>query len=314
MEVFSQIEDLPAQYRGSVIAIGNFDGVHKGHQLLLGKARQLAREQNKPFGVVTFEPHPRHLFRPDDPPFRITTLPVKLRRLDKTGADFCLLLNFDWDLASKSADDFMEELLDEGISAGAVAVGSDFRFGQLRKGNVQMLERVFPNVCSVEPGTDESGEKYSSSRIRALLRHDKIKQANELLGWEWEMEGKVVHGDKRGQELGFPTANVPLAETLHPGYGVYAAWVKIEGEDIPWLPSATNVGIRPMFEIAEGQVEAHILDFNRDIYHKILRIRPVKKIRGEARFPSVKELIVQMEKDCEEVRAILGKTGPFCPG
>jgi riboflavin kinase/FMN adenylyltransferase len=307
MEKFSDIDSFPDRLRGSVIAIGNFDGVHKGHHYLLAKARKIAEKEGKSFGVLTFEPHPRHVFRPDDPPFRITPEPIKLRRLEEVGADFVFAVRFDWNFASTSAENFIEEMLRGGLEASQVVVGNNFHFGQLRKGDAKLLKEMMPGVTIVKP-KDGGGEVISSSRIRTLLRHGWVGEANELLGWEWEIQGEIMRGDRRGHELGFPTANVPLGDTLHPGYGVYASLVKIveDGDDSRWLPAATNIGIRPMFKLEEGQAEAHILNFDQDIYEKTLRIRPVRQIRGEAKFASVDELISQMKRDCEQVRDILG--------
>ena len=152
---------------------------------------------------------------------------------------------------------------------------------------------------------NEQGTIISSSRIRQALRKGNVDTANAFLGWDWEIQGSIFRGDRRGHELGFPTANVLLKDTLHPAYGVYASVVQIEGEN-EWLPAATNIGIRPMFEVSEGQVEAHILDFpDRDIYDKKLRVKPVQRLRGEAKFNSLEELITQIEKDCQQVRQIL---------
>ncbi len=312
MDVFYNLQELPAGYRGAVAAIGNFDGVHKGHQILLGTAKEYAEEKGRPFGILTFEPHPRHLFRPDDPPFRITPAKLKLERLAMSGADFALVIAFDWDFASQRPEDFIEGILVRGLDVSHVVVGDSFRFGQLRKGTPGMLKEKLSSVAIVESEKDDGSEILSSSRIRAELRHGEIAAANSLLGWPWEIQGSVVHGDKRGRKLGFPTANVALGETLHPGYGVYAAWVRIEedGPDAPWLPSATNIGIRPMFEVAQGHAEAFIFDFDRDIYYKTLRIRPVMQIRGEAKFPDVSQLVRQMELDCEEVQRILKLNPP----
>ena len=157
----------------------------------------------------------------------------------------------------------------------------------------------------IDPINDDKGDIISSSRIREKIRKGKIDEANNLLGWEWEIQGSVFRGDRRGHELGYPTANVLMEETLHPAYGVYATLVQIEGEE-EWLPAATNIGIRPMFEVPQGQVEAHILDFpDRDIYDKILRVKPVERLRGEAKFNSLDDLIEQMAKDCKAVKQLL---------
>jgi riboflavin kinase/FMN adenylyltransferase len=305
MDIYNTYKNLPDKAKGAVIAIGNFDGIHRGHQKLLDVTRSIAKENNKPMGVLTFEPHPRRLFRSDDPPFRITPVSLKARRLEEAAVDIMFSVDFDWSFASQSAEDFIENVLKSGIDPSHIVVGYDFCFGQLRKGNAETLKKAGLEVTVIEKVEDD-GEALSSSRIRSELRHGHVEKANEILGWAWELEGIVVEGDKRGRKLGFPTANIPLEDTLHPAYGVYAAKVKIveDGPDAPWLLSATNIGIRPMFELETGQIEAHILDFDRDIYGKTLRVRPVKHLRGEARFEDIDGLIKQINSDCKKVREI----------
>ena len=302
MDVFRNLDG--AGRRPCALCIGNFDGVHLGHQKLLAQARAIADRDGLSLGVLTFQPHPRRLFRPDDPPFCITPPPVERRMLQKRGVDVLYLLDFDWDFASQSAQAFIDQVLAGGIRPAHIVVGYDFRFGQLRGGTAEHLRQAGFQVTVVEEIADEQQAPYSSSRIRQALRHGDLETANRLLGWQWEIEGQVILGERRGHALGFPTANLELGETLHPAYGVYAAWVRTSGEEF-WRPAATNIGIRPMFELPVGQVEAHILDFDRDIYGETLRVRPVRKIRGEARYASVAALVRQMRADCKAVRRLL---------
>lgn len=305
MKVFEAIEEITGGARGAVVAIGNFDGVHLGHQALLAKTKQMADAKQAPFGVLTFEPHPRALFRPDDPPFRIASVELKRERLARSGADFVVSLPFNWDFASQSADDFVENILQKALAPAHVVVGADFRFGQLRKGCTDTIAAHGIGVTPFAPVCGEGAEKYSSSDVRGALRIGDIEKANAILGWDWEIRGTVQRGDRRGHELGYPTANVPLGDILHPSYGIYATWAMIEGES-HWRMAATNIGIRPMFELKAGQVEAHILDMEDiDIYGKKLRIRPVRRLRGEAKFTSLEALIEQIEADCAEARKIL---------
>lgn len=308
-----RIAGLPDSFRGGVVAIGNFDGVHRGHAALLAAARSRADAQGLPLLVLTFEPHPRRLFQPDGPPFRITPPAVKTRRLAGHGVDVVLSLRFDWDFASQSADSFMEKILRQGIGAGPLYVGHDFRFGQLRTGTPDVLRAVGFDVTVLDAVADEGDSVYSSSRIREHIRAGDMAQACDLLGWPWEIEGVVVRGDRRGRTLGYPTANVMLGETIHPAYGIYAAWVQIAGRSGPggdrWHPSATNIGIRPMFKVPTGQVEAHILDFSEDIYDRVVRVRPVRLLRGEARFESLEALVAQMDRDCAQARLVLRSSG-----
>lgn len=304
MKIFSSSTYLPRDAAGAVIAIGNFDGVHRGHRELLAKARALADMKQRRLGILTFEPHPRALFRPDDPPFRITPAAMKARKLAECGTDILFSLPFDWAFASQSPELFIENVLKEKISPSHIVVGNDFAFGQLRKGTPETLKKAGFAVTVLEMLADEGEDKYSSSGIRQSLQEGDIEAANEALGWEWEIEGAVVKGDQRGRTIGYPTANVPLDDTVHPAYGVYATWTQIEGET-QWRASATNIGIRPMFELKTGQVETHIFNFDRDIYGKTLRVKPVRRLRGEAKFESLDALVNQIKKDCEEALRIL---------
>ncbi|MEM9468572.1 MAG: bifunctional riboflavin kinase/FAD synthetase [Pseudomonadota bacterium] len=305
MKVFNALKSIPNEAKGCVIAIGNFDGVHRGHQALIAEAAKIAKEKNAKLGVLTFEPHPRRLFQPSLPPARLTPTGMKAHRLEAQHIDYLFSLEFDWDFASQTADDFIQNILIEGLEAKHIVVGDNFCFGQLRKGSPETIKKAGIDVTIVEPILDENSEIISSSRIREALRKGNIEIANSLLGWNWEVSGTIVRGDRRGHELGYPTANVLLNDTLHPAYGIYASKVLIEGEN-EWRPAATNIGIRPMFEVEEGQVEAHILEFpDKDIYDRILRIQPIKRLRGEAKFNSLDDLIEQMGKDCQKTLEIL---------
>lgn len=305
MKIFSDITAIPDSAKGAVIAIGNFDGVHLGHQALIIEAAKIAKEKGVPLGVLTFEPHPRRLFQPDQAPGRLTPAAIKAKRLKENHVDALFSLSFDWDFASQTAEEFIQNVLKDGLNATHVVVGDNFYFGQLRKGSAETIKNAGIDISIIEPIADETKETISSSRIRSAIRAGDITKASALLGWEWEMEGTIFRGDRRGHELGYPTANILLNNTLHPAYGVYATLVRIEGED-KWLPAATNIGIRPMFEVDEGQVEAHILNFpDRDIYDKKLRVKPIQRLRGEAKFNSLEELIEQIDKDCEKTIQVL---------
>lgn len=308
MEIYHDLKSLPKAVKGTVVAIGNFDGVHRGHQALIARAKATADKMGKKLSVLTFEPHPRHVFRPDDPPFRITPAPLKAERLKASGVDNLVSLNFDWDFASQSAQEFIQKVIKDGLDPAHIVIGYDFCFGQLRKGQPKDFIAAGFETTIVEEIADANeenkSEKLSSSRIRQSLRHGKIAEANSLLGWEWEIRGEVVKGDQRGRQLGYPTANVQLGDTAHPAYGIYATRVKIEGRD-EWLPSATNIGIRPMFETPEALVETFIFDFDEEIYGQTLHIKPVQRLRGEAKFDTLEDLIDQMAKDCEQAKEIL---------
>lgn len=305
MTLYHALEQLPASAKGHVIAIGNFDGVHLGHHAVIGAAKDLAASKGLKLGILTFEPHPRSLFRPDDPPFRITPPSLKAEKLLAAGADFIVSLPFDWDFASQSAESFVANILVEKLSAAHVLAGEDFQFGQLRKGTLETIRQAGLVVTGIPIAGDADKGKFSSTIIREKLRAGDMAAANAMLGWDWEIRGEIVRGDRRGHDLGYPTANVHLKDVLHPAYGIYATWVQIEGED-QWRMAATNIGIRPMFELKVGQLEAHILDFeDKDIYGRILRVRPVARLRGEAKFDSLEALITQIEADCDQARTVL---------
>lgn len=297
-------QPTPAEFRGAVLAIGNFDAVHRGHQALLEVARKRANDLGRPFGILTFEPHPRRVFRPDDAPFRVTPYAAKLERFEAAQAEIVFILPFNWTIAHLQADAFIDNILRKALVAEFLVMGSDFRFGQNRSGSVETLREAGFKCTVVDPLKDAQNAVYSATRVRGLLQSGHIDEANALLGWDWEIIGTVVKGDQRGRELGYPTANVALGETIHPAYGVYATWVRIDDE-ADWHKAATNIGIRPMFESKIALVEAHLLDFSRDIYGKTLHIRVVKKIRDEEKFVGLDALMAQIARDCTQVRSLL---------
>ena len=299
-KIYNSYKNLPETAKGKTVIIGNFDGIHRGHQSLIAAAKETGND----IVILTFEPHPHQLFRPDDPPNRITPAALKYHRLQIEGIDTIYALPFDWNFASQSYEDFIQNILADGLNAAHVIIGYDFRFGQMRKGTPEHIQNAGIPTTIIQPVNDETGKIYSSSRIRQFLRHGDIAAANHLLGWDWEIHGTVQKGDQRGRDLGYPTANISLEDTIHPAYGVYAAKVQIEGND-QWHQAAINIGIRPMFEIAEGRLEAYILDFNQDIYGKTIKVKPIKHLRGEAKFDSLAELTAQMAKDCEQTRKLL---------
>ncbi len=303
MQVFDLSSPVPVTAKNAVTAIGNFDAVHVGHQLLLTEAKTTSDTHKLPLAVLTFEPHPRRLFRADDAPFRVTPINVKLERLATCGVDIVYICPFDWELASLSAEDFINKILKNKISPHKIIIGSDFHFGHNRTGNATTLRAAGLSVHTVDLKSDAHRGVISATRIRGAIQAGHINEANELLGWDWEIRGIVVHGNKRGREIGYPTANMNLGETIHPSYGVYATQVLIEGENA-WRVAATNIGIRPMFEVKTGLVESFIFDYQGDLYDKTLRVRPIRKIRDEMKFASLDELVTQMGKDCQIIRSL----------
>ncbi len=291
--------------QGAVLAIGNFDGVHKGHLQLLETAKAIAVQSGAPAAVLTFEPHPRLYFQPKTPPFRLTPLRLKAALLESNGIDILYACAFDSDLAHMSAADFVADILKTRLNVSHVVIGPDFHFGKGRAGHAETLIAAGIKVTILDPVCDTADDVISATRIRGLLQEGDVGNANALLGWDWQIEGVVEKGDQRGRELGYPTANLQLGETQHPAYGIYAGYVQLPDVAEKWLPAIANIGIRPMFVAAQALVEAHIFDFSQDIYGQRLYFRPLKKLRDEARFNSLDELIVQMAEDCRQAKDIL---------
>lgn len=310
MRVFRHYDALPSTLRGGAVALGNFDGLHRGHQALIEETCRKARAAGTSASILTFEPHPRQLFRPKDPPFRLSSLRTKLHLLEEAGLDAAVVLHFDWDLAKMPAERFIDEVVAGGLNPRDVIVGGDFRFGHRRMGDVAMLQARGRDhgftVKEFPPVRDENGDIISSSRVRDALRAGKPPQASALLGRDWEMEGRIVHGDKRGRELGYPTANLRVSNFLRPAYGVYAVRAGIDyGSDTVWLHGVANYGIRPMYEVPEPLLEVFLFDFDEDIYGRHLRVQMVSFLRGEMKFDGIEALIAQMDQDSASARTIL---------
>jgi len=304
MKIFNTYQNIPEDFKDAVVAIGNFDGVHRGHQMLLDTVKTRAKESGKKPAILTFEPHPHSLFQPDNPPARLTPYALKMQRLEEEGIEAVFVIDFNWDFASLSAQDFIDKVLIKGLGASHIVVGADFCFGQLRKGTPDMIKASGLPTTILDKISDNEGEIFSSSRIRQAIRHGDIAAANDILGWNWCMSGEVIKGDQRGRELGYPTANFELGDTIHPAYGVYATLAGLEGE-AEWHMAATNIGIRPMFEREVAQIETCIFNFDQEIYGRTLYVRPVKRLRGEAKFGSLDDLIRQMALDCQQAEEIL---------
>lgn len=306
IKTYNDYKDIQAQDRDAVVVIGNFDGVHRGHQILVARAREKALEMGKKLAVLTFSPHPREVFKADEKPFRLSDDAQKQFLLGEIcQVDILYTLSFTKEFASISADDFINQVLIQGLGAAHIVIGHDFCFGKMRGGNAQTLKNHPElNVSIIDVLSDEKGTVFSSSEIRNALRRGDVDTANDLLGWKWYIEGEVVHGDKRGRELGYPTANMSLGRFLVPAFGIYAVRVQIEGDDT-WYQGASNIGIRPMFRSEVPLCETFIFDFDQDIYGKNIKVMPVKFLRGEAKFESLDALIIQMEKDCKKAREIL---------
>lgn len=299
-------ERVPEPLRGAIVALGNFDGFHLGHQAVTGEAVRWARAEGRPAIVATFDPHPVRHFAPHIPPFRLTSLDQREELFAEAGADAMLVFHFDDELAGTTAEDFVRELLAGRIGAGGVVTGEDFTFGKARGGDVGVLRDVGA-TCGLVARTVgpvlESGEVVSSSRIRDALKAGECEHAARLLTRPFAIRGEVQHGDKLGRTIGFPTANLPLGSYLRPRYGIYAVTGKLADGTV--LKGAANLGVRPTFDPPKELLEPHFFDFSGDLYGQEIEVAFHHFLRPEAKFDSLDALTAQMDKDCDEARRLL---------
>jgi riboflavin kinase/FMN adenylyltransferase len=307
MQIIRGDVPLPEELHGAIIAIGNFDGVHRGHQALLSAARQEADASGSPFGVLTFEPHPRLFFRPEQPMFRLTPLPLKERLIAAMGADFQLTLPFDRGLANLEAREFVQAILVDRLKVSSVVTGYDFHFGHGRKGNPEIMRRLGEEmgfaVRTVEQVTDDGGlAPFSSSSIRDDLRHGRVEEAAWALGYWWIVTGEIVRGDGRGRSLGFPTANILLEPGVEPLEGIYAARIRLPGG---FYRGAAYIGSRPTFSSRSRFLEIFIFDFDRDIYGQTGDVQFMGLIRRDLKFSNPAELVAEMHADSAKALSVL---------
>ena len=297
---------IPREARGAAVALGNFDGVHLGHHAVLRAAH--AARPDLPLAALTFEPHPREHFRPDDPPFRLTLLPAKAAALHDAGAAHVFALPFDDAFAAMSAEAFVEDVLHRGLGAKHLACGPDFAFGHRRGGDVAFLAREAEARgmgLSIVPPVLHGSEAISSTRIRRLLQDGYPDRAAAMLGRPWEVRGTVVHGDKLGRVLGWPTANIWIGRHLEPARGVYAVTVALP--DGTEAKGVANVGRRPTLGgDPETRLETFIFDFSADLYGQEIGVRLVHFLRPDAKFAGLEELKAAIAEDAEQARAVLG--------
>jgi len=311
VRIFRHYDDVPAALKGAVVAIGNFDGVHRGHRALIAEAKLQAETRRGPLAVLSFEPHPQEFFRPSPECFRLTPLRTKARLLSDLGVDALFALTFDGDLARRSPQDFVLNVLVEGLGISGAVVGHDFEFGQKRAGNLATLaymgEMEGFSVTAFDTVTATGDEKISSTLIRRLLKEAKPEEAARLLGRPWAVEARVEHGDARGRTMGFPTANMHLGHCLAPAFGVYAVRVNIlEGDRaVSRHDGVANFGIRPMYKVHVPLMETHLFDFSGDLYGKYLSVELVRYIRPEAKFDGLPALIAQIGRDAASARVLL---------
>jgi riboflavin kinase/FMN adenylyltransferase len=305
MLIIQGYDQAPPASRGAALAIGNFDGVHRGHQALLGATREAARKLAIPAGTVVFEPHPREFFQPDKPHFRLTPLPLKLRLLADLGLDLAVVLAFDRNLAGLPAEDFIARVLVEGLGVRHVVIGHDFRFGKGRGGDSEVLQRASAAHgfgVTVVSQVGEAGEVFSSSAIRAELAQGDVQGAGQMLGGWWRVSGKVISGAKRGTGLGFPTANIALDPGTALGHGIYAVRVHVGGTQ---HAAAAYLGTRPTFDDGAPMLEVFLLDFDGNLYGREIEVEFIDFIRPDRRFDSAEALQAQMDLDCARARESL---------
>ncbi|UYU32547.1 bifunctional riboflavin kinase/FAD synthetase [Siccibacter colletis] len=307
MKLIRGIHNLSAAHHGCVLTIGNFDGVHRGHQSLLRGLREEGRARNLPVMVMIFEPQPLELFAADKAPARLTRLRDKLRYLAECGVDYVLCVRFDRRFAAFTAQSFVSDLLVERLGVRLLAVGDDFRFGAGRQGDFLLLQKAGEeygfDVTSTQTYCDD-GVRISSTAVRQALADDNLQQAERLLGHPFAISGRVVHGDALGRTIGFPTANLPLRRLVSPVKGVYA--VEVTGITDAPLPGVANIGTRPTVAGLRQQLEVHLLDVAMDLYGRHIDVILRKKIRNEQRFASLDELKAQIAKDVVTARDFFG--------
>ena len=298
---------VPASLRGAMVALGNFDGFHLGHQAVVGRAVARARAEGRPAIVATFDPHPVRHFRPDAPAFRLTSLDQRERLFAAAGADAMLVFHFDADLAALSAEDFIADRLVGNIGARGVVTGEDFTFGHDKRGTTAMLAALGAGhgmaVETVAPVTLD-GEIVSSTHIRAALKAGDPRTAARLLTRPFAIEGVVQHGDKLGRTIGYPTANIDMGKYLRPAYGIYAVTGRLD--DGRLLKGAANLGIRPSFDPPKELLEPYFFDLAEDLYGRTIEVSLIEFLRPEAKFDDLDALVAQMDADCARARAILG--------
>lgn len=302
---------IPAHLAGGIVALGNFDGFHLGHQAVVGAAVARARAEGRPALVATFDPHPIRYFKPDAAPFRLTTLDQRERLFAAAGVDAMIVFGFDAELAALSAEAFVEQRLLAALKVGGVVTGEDFTFGRARSGDVNALRawgraRGFSTDAVAPVRLD--GETISSSRIRAALIAGDAETTARLLTRPYAIQGVVQHGDKLGRTIGYPTANLDMGEYLRPAYGIYAVRGRLDDGRV--LDGAANLGIRPSFDPPKELLEPHFFDFAGDLYGRTVSVELIDYLRPEAKFDTLDALVTQMDADCARAREILASHNP----
>ncbi|MGE3230973.1 MAG: bifunctional riboflavin kinase/FAD synthetase [Hyphomicrobium sp.] len=308
MLVVHGTERVPSEARRAVLALGNFDGVHRGHQALIATALAEARRLGRPAGALLFEPHPREYFNPEAPHFHLTPLAEKLAIFEAMRLDAAVVLPFDAKLAARDAEAFIRDILVGALDVAHVVAGYHFFFGRNRGGSAETLRQAGEaqgfGVTVVEPVADR-GEPFSSTAIRLALAEGEVREAAAMLGRPWRVRGPVIGGAKRGTGLGFPTANLALPKGTALGHGIFAVRVHLDDRA---LEGAAYLGTRPTFDDGRPVLEVFLFDFDEDIYGRELEVAFIDKVRDDRKFASAEELIEQMQRDCDKAREILRAT------
>lgn len=316
MHLYRHPKEVIRKEKGCVVALGNFDGFHRGHHVVIGEAGRLAREMGLNLAVVVTEPHPISFFQPDKEPFRLTPFRPRAQLLEHFGVDILMVLPFDKNLASLSAQEFVYQVLLDGLDAKHVCVGYDYRFGSKRGGGLDVLrwmgEMEGFGISVIDPvvvGIDGyAGQVYSSTLVRKALQDGEPRKAAALLGHWWSINGRITRGDQRGRTIGFPTANIELGECLQPKKGVYAVRAILEDDDCEEVYNGVaNLGIRPTFDQNDILLEVHLFDFDADIYDRHIRVELVSHLRDEKKFDSIDDLKTQIQQDCHVARIVLNE-------
>jgi riboflavin kinase / FMN adenylyltransferase len=297
---------VPNNLRGSIVALGNFDGFHLGHQAVAGRAVARSFHERRPVIVATFDPHPVKFFKPDVPPFRLTTLDQRQRLFAHAGADAMLVFEFGAELASMDAEEFVAEVLGKQIGAAGVITGDDFSFGKGRRGDAALLKKVGAEHgigAEAVPQVVLDGERISSGRVREALVAGDTGTATHMLSRDYAIQGVVQRGDQRGRDLGYPTANLVLGDYQRPKYGIYA--VRVTLEDGTERPGVASLGVRPTFDPPRELLEAHLFDVERDLYGERIEVALHAFIREERRFDGVEALVAEMRRDEAQARKLL---------
>ena len=310
MKTLQTYQGLSQDDRGAVIALGNFDGLHRGHQAVISKAKALANDLGAPLGIGLFRPHPFRFFKPDADPFRLMSADIRAQVMAELDVDFLYEIPFDNTLRDMDDTQFVEQVLHQGLGIAHVIVGEDYGFGKNRCGNVESLTRL----CKARGigvtamglvGLHEFYGKYGSTEIRKALQQGDVFHAAHMLSRPWVVDGIVQKGEQRGRTINFPTANLEFGDLVRPKFGVYCVEVRLENSDT-WLPAVANTGNRPTVGGEAARLEVHILDFDKDIYGQHIAVRFRSFIRPEQKFESFDALRAQIEKDANSARRVFG--------